>query len=277
MAVFHSPVRRLGALLALLLTAGTVLFVGLGSSVEAVAKQPKGLDHFLCYSVNELPGASGFEIPPGVILENQFTSASGFEPTIGPEPVLHCNPALKQVGSTTYPITNPNAHSLCFPASSSVAQPTFTVKVTNQFGSAKLKTGQPALLCLPSWKSLTGPPNMTPNQPPGLSHFTCYSVSYLNAKQHYTIPSNVLAQDEFASAPVPIQIGAPVLLCVPTTKIVNGATFPAINPTAHLLCFNVSPTPKVSPIWDENQFGTGALQVNTTVLFCVPSLKKIVK
>ena len=32
--------------------------------------------------------------------------------------------------------------------------------VTNQFGSATLVLAQPNLLCLPSWKSLTGPPGI---------------------------------------------------------------------------------------------------------------------
>ena len=48
--------------------------------------------------------------------------------------------------------------------------------VTNQFGADGLITGQPNLLCLPSWKSLKGPPNQKKPQPPGLSHFTCYPV-----------------------------------------------------------------------------------------------------
>jgi hypothetical protein len=64
------------------------------------------------------------------------------------------------------PITNPDAHLLCWSILVS-QQPSSTVTVTNQFGSGELTTGQPKVLCLPSWKNLTGPPNQPVNQPPG--------------------------------------------------------------------------------------------------------------
>jgi hypothetical protein len=92
---------------------------------------------------------------------------------------VHCNPVQKTVPSGVYPITNPNAHLTCFPITTS-AQPTPTVVVTNQLGSATLVPSQPNLLCVPSWKSLTGPPGMSPTTPPNLNHFTCYPVSEIS-------------------------------------------------------------------------------------------------
>jgi hypothetical protein len=146
--------------------------------------------------------------------------------------------------------------------------------VTNQFGSAELQPSQPNLLCVPSWKSLTGPPGQTPNTPPGLNHFTCYPVKVVSG--HYAPPA-VLLQDEFATKPVPAKVNpVPVELCLPTEKIVGNQVFPIINPTKHLLCFPVSQTPIIPTVWDENQFGTSVVHIKATKWLCPPSTKKIV-
>jgi len=211
-------------------------------------------------------------IPSGVVLRNQF-SPNGFSPVIG-SLAFHCNPVQKTVPTgQIFPITNPNAHLACFTITAPT-QPTPTVLVTNQFGSATLVPSQPNLLCLPSWKSLTGPPGMSPNQPPGLNHFTCYPVKVRSGS--YT-PPPVMLQDEFAPAPVSAQVSpVPSELCLPTEKIVAGVDFPIINPTMHLLCFPVSPTPIRNPVWDQNQFGTSVVSIGRTNWLCLPSTKQIV-
>jgi hypothetical protein len=252
---------------------GTI--VGMGASADAVspAKQPPGLDHFLCYSASISPAGGGFSIPGKLILKNQFNT-TGFVPSVSQSNLVHCNPVQKTVGTHVYPINNPNAHGLCFPITAAT-QPVFKVQVTNQFGKADLITGQPTGLCLPTWKSLTGPPNMTPNQPPGLDHFVCYPVQYADATR-FRIPLRVSLQDEFAAAAVRVKVGAPETLCVPTTKIANGVVYKVHNPRAHYLCFAVSPTPIISPVFDENQFGTAPLTIGQTTTLCLPSFKKII-
>jgi hypothetical protein len=113
------------------------------------------VDHQLCYRT----GVSGSHIPANVTLLNQF-SPNGFHPTITAGQVL-CNPVKKTVvGGETFPITNPRAHLVCYKITEPT-QPTPTVVVTNQFGSARLVPRQPNLLCLPSWKSLLGVPHPT--------------------------------------------------------------------------------------------------------------------
>jgi hypothetical protein len=226
------------------------------------------VDHQLCYTAS----GTGFKIPSGVLLKNQF-SPSGFVPTIT-SMVIHCNPVVKTLPTgQMFPITNPNAHLACFTITAPT-QPTPTVVVTNQFGSATLVPSQPNLLCLPSWKSLTGPPGMSPSQPPGLNHFTCYPVRV--ASGSYAPPA-VTLQDEFATTAVPAQVSAiPTELCLPTEKIVGGVDFPIINPTTHLLCFPVSQTPIRNPVWDENQFGTSIVNISRTNTLCVPSTKQVV-
>lgn len=232
------------------------------------AAAPPPVDHQLCY----VASATGFKIPTGVVLRNQF-SPNGFVPTIG-KVAFHCNPVQKTVPTgQVFPITNPNAHLACFTITEPT-QPTPTVKVTNQFGTATLVPGQPNLLCLPSWKSLTGPPGMSLNQPPGLNHFTCYPVRVQSGA--YT-PPPVTLQDEFAPTPVSAQVNpVPAELCLPTEKIVGGVDNPIINAVTHLLCFPVSQTPIINPVWDQNQFGTSVVQISRTTWLCVPSTKQVV-
>jgi len=156
------------------------------------------VDHFLCYAGRRATalGGPGFDVPAGVGLVNQF-NPPGFKPKIGALDV-HCNPVEKLVGSNYTFVTNPDAHLLCWNITAK-KQPTFTVQVSNQFGTALLKTGAATQLCLPSWTSLSGPPNATrdgqPVAPPRLSHFACYAVSYVRGTSPFKAPGPVQLQD----------------------------------------------------------------------------------
>lgn len=265
------PVAVLGAAGFTGIAVGTATAGTASSSHGARVAQPPPVDHQLCYNAT----ASQFRIPAGVRLINQF-SPNGFVPVISSALVVHCNPVQKTLPSgQVFPVTNPNAHLACFPLSVQSPQPTPTVTVTNQFGSATLVPAQPNLLCVPSWKSLTGPPGMTPTTPPGLNHFTCYPVTLKSGTYK---PPPVLLQDEFAHSPVSAQVNpVPSELCLPTEKILpTGQVFPIINPSQHLLCFPVSPTPIVPQVWDENQFGTSPVTIKATKWLCPPSTKVIV-
>lgn len=258
------PVRRL---LPVGIIAVVIPGVVAGVAMASPSPAPPPVDHQLCYTAS----AAAFKIPPGIVLKNQF-SPNGFTPTVT-SLVIHCNPVQKTLPSgQVFPITNPNAHLACFTITAPT-QPTPTVKVTNQFGSATLRPGQPNLLCLPTWKSLTGPPNMTPNQPPGLNHFTCYPVTLVSGSY---APPPVHLQDEFASASVSASVNpVPTELCLPTEKIVGGVDYPIINAATHLLCFPVSTTPIKPQVWDQNQFGTSVVAINRTTTLCLPSTKQV--
>ena len=140
------------------------------------------LDHFTCYistAGKNAAGSSTFGQPSAVALFNQF-SPQGLWSGVG-NVAFHCNPVKKTANGVVTPVTNPNAHLLCFttpnlPAAAVVTSPTYKAGV-DQFGSAELDTGRPVLLCLPTWKSLTSPPPPHVQvQPPGLSHFLCYTA-----------------------------------------------------------------------------------------------------
>jgi len=253
--------------------AGTAAGVAAASAAPSRHIAPPAVDHQLCYTAAGLH----FRVPSGVRLIDQF-SPNGFVPKISPTLDVHCNPAEKILPTGhVVPITNPNAHLACFPLAPASRQPTPTVQVTNQFGTGTLIPGQPNLVCLPSWKSLTGPPGKKPATPPGLNHFTCYPVKLAPGSAPYK-PPPVMLKDEFATkGPVGATVSRiPIELCLPTEKIVGTHVFPIINPAMHLLCFPVTATPVIPKVWDENQFGTSVAQVHATNWLCVPSTKKIV-
>ena len=255
--------RRVAVSAALILLAGGGTAGGVAAASAAAKPAPPPLSHQLCY----LASGTGFKTPSAVTLKNALNPA-GFAPTIG-RVTLHCNPVAKTLPSgKTFPITNAPAHLACL-SITTPPQPVHSLAVTNQFGIADVTTGQPNLLCLPSWKSLTGPPHRTPVQPPGLDHFTCYPVTI--SQGAYT-PPPVQLQDEFASKPVSARVGAvPAELCMPTTKIVGGKTFPIIHPAGSLLCFPVTATPHPAAVYDQNQFGTAKLAIGPTHWLCPPS------
>ena len=256
--------RAVAGLGAIMIVAAGML-VGIQATAHALAA-PR-LDHFLCYSAEVMPHSlvPGFRPPSTVGLVNQFSSF-----TVLPVAVtMHCNPVQKTANGVIAPITNPNAHLLCW-SMTAPRQKTSILWVTNQFGTAELTTYQPNLLCLPTWKSLTGPPNRKPVQPPGLDHFSCYPVTYTGTGR-FKPPAVVSLTDQFGSSKS--KVGNPVLLCLPTRKTVHGVVTPITNPNAQLLCFAVTFPFKSRSVFDQNQFGTGRVLVQKIGALCLPSKK----
>ena len=269
---------------ALAVLCGACITVGVTAAATSGASSVFKVDHQLCYTA----GGGKFAPPGGskVRLIDQF-NPNGFTPIIKTAVVLHCNPVIKIVkdpagGQQVFKPTNPRAHLACLtftlPAGTTV--PTPKVLVTNQFGSATLYLSQPNLMCLPSWTSVTGPPNLKPTAPPGLSHFSCYPVK--DSTGSYKIPPSVLLKDQFAAAPVPVTVyPVPQELCLPAKKIItttSGATkiYPVIDPVTHLLCFGGIKVPIKPKVWDENQFGTSVVYIRTAKWLCLPSTKQVI-
>jgi len=150
---------------ALAVLCGLCIAAGITAATTSGASAVFKVDHQLCYTA-----AGKFAPPAGskVRLINQF-NPNGFVPIISHALALHCNPVIKTVHTVTGAIrvfkpTNPRAHLACLPIAlpAGTTTPVKKVLVTNQFGSATLFLKQPNLLCLPSWKSMTGPPNLKP-------------------------------------------------------------------------------------------------------------------
>jgi hypothetical protein len=270
---------------ALAILCGLCIAAGVAAATTSGAGTKFAVDHQLCYTA-----AGKFAPPSGskVTLFNQF-SPNGFTPLLRPALALHCNPVLKIVknsatgGQQAFKPTNPRAHLACLPFTlpAGTTVPTPIVLVTNQFGSATLYLKQPNLFCLPSWKSMTGPPKLKSTTPPGLNHFTCYPV--VDTAGSYKIPPVVRLKDQFAKTPVQVQVRAvPDELCLPTKKVIKTAsggtrTYPVIDPKTHLLCFGGVKTPIKPKVWDENQFGTSVVHIRASKWLCLPSTKVVLK
>lgn len=242
-----------------------VLAGGLTTSMATAGAATSAPQHYLCY---QAAAKAGFKVPQGIRLVNAL-APNGFVPTIGPANV-HCNPTLKVVPDARFPITNPTWHFLGWGITA--AQPSATVTATNQFGTATLVASSPTELLVPSWKSLTGLPNQQPTAPPGEDHYTCYPVTYVAGASKFNPPASVMVRDEFGKALTTVKVSNPKTLCVPTEKILpTGLSFPINDPNLNYVCFKVSKTPIISPVFDENQFGQGKVTVTVTQKLCVPT------
>lgn len=111
-------------------------------------------DHFTCYPVSYDPKTPGRFVPPGPVLAgdqfNGFTPA----PLQVATPTRLCLPTQKTIKGVVTPITNPQAHLLCFSIQTSEAPFTGTVWDRNQFGTAALALRPANELCLPSFKTV---------------------------------------------------------------------------------------------------------------------------
>jgi hypothetical protein len=251
-------VTALGLALAGLIVGGAAP-ASAGARDAASTAGPPPTSHFLCYVAK----ARGFKRITGVQLQNVIQPTL-FTPAIGAVST-HCNPATKTVqqvtgAKKTYPALNPRAHLLCWSISSQTNP--VAVRLSNQFGSATMTTStSPKSLCAPSWKKRSGPPRQSPNQPPGLDHFTCYGLTMVPGAYAFTIPPVVKVQDEFnAPKSSVVKLGTADTLCVPTSKVYRGKVdAPATPRDLSLVCFPSSPTPYWKSFFDQNQFGTGTV------------------
>ncbi len=290
--------------LAIIATGSAFAIGSTASALPAPPAQPPGLDHFLCYNAST-PAGTTFPVIPSQLM-SQFPGAINITQTSATVD-LHCNPATKKVKSasgavTKYKAMSPSWHLLCVAIDTSQSPDTHVVKVSDQFGEAKLTTGPPSQFCLPSLKTLTQSPSGAPVfTPPGPNevtpdHFTCYTIENQTGGQPFTeIPPVVKVKDQFNTRPVRVQIGPPTMLCLPTQKTLEsgpnaGQVTPITNATAHLLCFQVSgvPTPTVGTVFDENQFnqqpfnpqapgpGYTPIEIGSVSSLCLPSYKKLI-
>jgi hypothetical protein len=226
--------------------------LALAQPSSASPRSTPTLDHFLCYSAT----GRGYHVPKGVQLLNAL-QPTPFFPTIGAV-AAHCNPANKSVPVALFKALNPKAHLLCW----AIQYPNFpntNVQLTNQFGQGVMTAKPPIRLCLPTWKSLRGPPKEPTKQPPRLDHFTCYPLTMIPGAYAFKAPSFVKVEDEFSYPKyVQVRIGIADSLCVPTIKIVAGVAYKPQSPTdKSLMCFPEFTTPIRKLVYDLNQFGTG--------------------
>jgi hypothetical protein len=257
---------------AMLLFAALLGLVAIAAPVAAASEptnQPPGLDHFYCYPIAPTTQAM-FTPPAQVQLKDQFGTSIV---DIGPLQRL-CAPATKTRldNGQSFPPQNPDAHLTCWGITDPNFAPTH-LKATNQFGDANLDILAAHSLCLPSWKSLSTPPNFpAATAPSGLDHFKCYTVRYsVDSSGNPTNvfgqqPANVGVNDQFG--PKIATLGRPVLLCNPAEKtrldLPGQPVTPITNPDAKLVCFESRDDQQYpQQPWLKNQFGTALVRGTT--------------
>ena len=116
----------------------------------------------------------------------------------------------------------------------------------------------PTSLCVPSWKSLTGPVKTTVVEPPSLDHFVCYPLTTVVGAYGFHVPAVVKVEDEF-STPSHDREGRDRQLPVRADVEVRGLDRLRAQSASDksLMCFPVFTTPIKKTTWTKNQFGTG--------------------
>jgi hypothetical protein len=205
------------------------------SARRAAASQPAGpLDHYTCYPVTSTTPFTSVTVG----LRDQFdTAGAGPRATQVLAVQSLCAPTSKTVaGQPPTPVNNPEAHLVCHTIKDVSGQPfvPHTVRVFNQFSptaGAVLKVTAISTLCLPSLKSLQGPPT---GSPPQISHYKCYAVSQTSPR--FVPRTDVSLSDQFGTShPV---VFSPIRLCNPVEKTVGGTVYPIIT-QEHLVCYPI--------------------------------------
>ena len=143
--------------------------------------------------------------------------------------------------------------------------------MSNQFGSQRLKVGQPVGLFVPTDKGVKqsdGTLSFAPTN--DLDHFKCYDVKGQRVKQKVSL------SDQFIPEMAPAAVYAPVLLCNPVMKLHNDLTTYVQYPDDHLVCYEIKMEQSTHDLLLKNQFELDqrSTAVEGPVLLCAPSKKR---
>ena len=217
-------------------------------------------NHYGCYEIKPF----SFAVITNVTLVDQFGSSTA---TVG-RPNKLCAPADKNDEDPTAP-TDPDhltAYALHSPTLKVLNQ-----RIVNQFGTVVVDVLRPALLMVPSAKSLVAPAPPAPLNP-AVDHFQCYKVRRSRGTPTFQKRKDVKIDDQFGTGL--IDVLAPRYLCAPVNK--NNDEPGAELHTNHLLCYKVRGRAPFTtkPVWIGNQLGPiSAGRLTRRQEFCVPSLK----
>jgi len=249
---------RLGSWMAILATAVAISSCASarGGLMESDPSEER-IDHYKVWKVETI----AFERP--VSLKGQFDAAPWQAHVRSLEYLA--NPVEKN----GQPIRFPDRHLVAyFLRQAKEEGPRRWVTFTNQFGPARWRLTDPALLLLPASKVFEGEP---PEPPGGLDHFLCYLV-----RQTDPVAGPVRLVDQFdrrREAVEQIDQLDPAFFCVPVEK--NGR--PLVHPEVHLAIYDLDPGMSLDPpisVRTRDQFGMRTLEATHSLLLAVPSTKR---
>lgn len=203
------------------------------------------LDHYKVYSSN-----SNKETVDEVTLEDQFGPKDARASVIE----FFANPVKKNEEN----VNDGRTHLNWYRIEESGPYVKREVEFSNQFGDDQIWTiGKPVYLLVPTEKDHTGSPNET-------KHFKCYEV--LSAPP---LGRQVTLEDQFGRQVT--TVGKGMYFCTPVKKNDKGATD---LKGKHLACYQISPQDANRLVNTKNQFGDYDVNVEKSVMLCVPSDKK---
>lgn len=203
------------------------------------------LDHYKVYSSN-----SNKETINEVRLEDQFGSKEAKASVIE----FFANP-VKKNGED---IIDEKTHLNWYRIEESGPHLDMTVEFSNQFGDDQVWTiGEPVYLLVPTEKDHKGSPDET-------KHFKCYEV--LSAPPFNT---QVTLEDQFGRQVATVDKG--MYFCTPVKKNDEGNVD---LKGKHLACYRISQKDVNRLVNTINQFGDYDVNVEKSVMLCVPSDKK---
>jgi hypothetical protein len=124
-----------------------------------------------------------------------------------------------------------------------------------------LVTYSPELLAVPTEKNAEGFPEK-------LDHFKCYRANGFFRRR------DVILKDQFVPDGVRTTVLRPFEFCNPVEKTHGDAVTPINNPTAHLVCYVISPLDIEAVAATRNQFRTEDQQrIGAADMLCVPTEK----
>jgi hypothetical protein len=224
-----------------------------------VEDPPTEPNHFKVYDVDD----QAVFLPADLLLTDQFPPevlVPGFDPL---DLDLFANPVDKNGEGIGDPDEHQRWYRLEDPEPTQASQVTYT----NQFGTQKLRVGDPRYLVVPSQKDPHAPPEPT-------NHYQCYEVTWAPHKN-----KRIVQLDDQFGAEADVEVGDPRYFCNPVEKVVdpfgNPVFYPIRDPDNHLVCYDIEP--KVDHdlfVTTLDQFGPATLNVHTNELLCVPSVKE---
>jgi hypothetical protein len=226
------------------------------------------LDDFLCYKARAAR-ATPFGVIPNVSLSDQFQDSTVF--VVRPRQL--CTPADKNGEGTVDPATHLETYLIRnMPGSTRHSRRT-NVLVENQIGQIRVDTKRPDSLMVPTAKDLTIQPPAPDPLANAVDHYECYTVRVTPGTPRFPAAGVfVTVTDQFLAQPKTLRLKRPRRLCNPVDKNGEGIK----NPTAHLMCYAVSPVPPPvgrRGLFVTNQFVAGQVDTKHEQDICIPSTK----
>lgn len=219
------------------------------------------LQHFRIYEVERVP------VEHRVKLTDQLDPAAK-EARL--EVLDHfANPSRKVHAGHTAGIDDPDHHFNGYVIDQPQQEPRRTVRFRNQFGQHSVDIRDPRSLLVPAHKT-SHPGSAFPER---LDHYKCYEITEVNSAPPLPV---VTLGDQFGSQ-AGIQVGAPVLFCIPAVKEREGEDpKPLFNEDDHLTIYELPPMPHQQQITSRDQFDEQPLTVLRSVRLAVPTEKQVV-